>query len=81
MVLNIEEKFRHTKSEVKRLYEEAKATTGGVGPRDPGFEQFSKVFHVLGDTVEDLNREIQDTQAKIDCLGESDETVSKHVIH
>lgn len=81
MVLNIEEKLCETKIEVKRLFQEAKATTGGVGPLDAAFEQFSRVFHVLGDTEEELDREIQDTQAKADCLGEADEMVSEHVIH
>ncbi|XP_023721137.1 structural maintenance of chromosomes protein 5 isoform X2 [Cryptotermes secundus] len=77
MVLNIEEKLRETRTEVKRLFQEAKATTGGVGPLDAAFEQFSRVFHVLGDTEEELDREIQDTQAKADCLGEADETVMR----
>jgi hypothetical protein len=81
VVQNIEEKLRETKIEVKRLFEEAKATTGGTGPLDPAFEQFSRVFHVLGVSEEELDREIQDTQAKADCLGEADEVVSEHVIH
>jgi Uri superfamily endonuclease len=76
MVLNIEEKLRQTKSEVKRLFEEAKATTRGISHLDAEFEQFRRVFSVLADTEEELDREIQDTQAKADCLGEADEVVS-----
>lgn len=76
MLLNIEEKLHQTKSEVKRLFQEAKATTRGISPLDAGFEQFNRVFSALGDTEEELDREIQDTQAKADCLGEADEVVS-----
>lgn len=68
--------MRQTKSEVKRLFQEAKATTGGISPLDAEFEQFNRVFSALGDTEEELDREIQDTQARADCLGETDEVVS-----
>jgi hypothetical protein len=50
--------------------------TGGISPVDAAFSKFASVFHVLGDTEEELDREIQDAQAKADCLGEADEKVN-----
>jgi cyanate lyase len=76
MLQNIEEKLYNAKAEAKRFFEEAKALTGGISPTDPAFYKFRRVFHVLGDTVEELDNELQDTQAKADCLGETDDTVS-----
>jgi hypothetical protein len=76
MILNIEDKLRNTRVETKKLFEEAKAMTGGVSPADVAFEKFRREFHTFGDTEEEVNREIQDTQARADCLGEADEMVS-----
>jgi hypothetical protein len=76
MVQNMEEKWRTARVEADRLFEEAKSMTGGVSPADVEFEKFKTVFHAFGDTEEEVDRQIQDTQARADCLGKTDETVS-----
>ncbi|XP_021919521.1 structural maintenance of chromosomes protein 5 isoform X3 [Zootermopsis nevadensis] len=75
MALNIEEKLHEAEIELKRLFEEAKAMTGGVSPDDVEFEKFRSVFLGFGNTEEEVNREIQETKAKADCLRDANEMV------
>ncbi|XP_069672097.1 structural maintenance of chromosomes protein 5 [Periplaneta americana] len=75
LVQRIGQQFQEAKAEAFRLYNEAEKMTGGLNPKDEGFGEFVKSWDLLPEEEEELDKEIQDTQAKADCLGDADEMV------
>ncbi|KAJ4434613.1 hypothetical protein ANN_23175 [Periplaneta americana] len=75
LVQRIGQQFQEAKAEAFRLYIEAEKMTGGLNPKDEGFGEFVKSWDLLPEEEEELDKEIQDTQAKADCLGDADEMV------